>query len=79
MGWACMRKTVILCVIYFYVAVLTACTGNGGNTNTTGDTGTKTEAVLPSESSEADARETELPFDPDLPTQYSADGVSSDC
>ena len=72
----CMRKAVILCAIFACAAVLTACTGNGGNTNTTGDAEAAPEAVLPSESGETDVLETTLPFDPALPMQYSSDGQS---
>lgn len=72
-----MRKAVILCVVFSCAAVLTACTGNGGNTHTTGDAGAMLENVLPLEIGETDAPETMLPFDPKLPIQYSPDGKSA--
>lgn len=76
-GRDCMRKAVILCVVFSCAAVLTACTGNGGNTHTTGDAGAMPENVLPLEIGETDAPETMLPFDPKLPIQYSPDGKSA--
>ena len=76
-GRDCMRKAVILCVVFSCAAVLTACTGNGGNTHTTGDAGAMLENVLPLEIGETDAPETMLPFDPKLPIQYSPDGKSA--
>lgn len=76
-GRDCMRKAVILCVVFSCAVVLTACTGNGGNTHTTGDAGAMPENVLPLEIGETDAPETMLPFDPKLPIQYSPDGKSA--
>ena len=70
-----MRKAVILCAIFSCAAVLTACAGNGGNT--TGDAGGMPENVLPLETGETDALEATLPFDPELPIQYSPDGKSA--
>lgn len=76
-GRDCMRKAVILCVVFSCAAVLTACTGNDGNTHTTGDAGAMPENVLPLEIGETDAPETMLPFDPKLPIQYSPDGKTA--
>ncbi len=47
MGRDCMRKAVIFCAVIFCAAVLTACTGDHGDTNTTDDDRTISEAVLP--------------------------------
>ncbi len=76
-GRDCMRKAVILCAVFSCAAVLTACAGNGGNTNTTDDAGAMPENVLPLEIGETDAPETMLPFDPKLPIRYSPDGKSA--
>ena len=76
-GRDCMRKAVILCVVFSCAAVLTACTGNDDNTHTTGDAGAMPENVLPLKIGETDAPETMLPFDPKLPIQYSPDGKSA--
>ncbi|MDE7319295.1 MAG: hypothetical protein K2N46_06160, partial [Lachnospiraceae bacterium] len=72
-----MRKTVIFCAVLFCAAVLTACTGDNGDTDATDDDRTTSEAVLPSEPEETEELETALPFDPDLPVQYSPDGKSA--
>ena len=74
MGRDCMRKAVIFCAVIFCAAVLTACTGDHGDTNTTDDDRTTSEAVLPPEPEETEELETALPFAPDLPVQYSPDG-----
>lgn len=72
-----MRKAFILCAVFSCTAVLSACTGDGGDTETTGDAVAAPEAVLPSEAGETDAWETALPVAPDLPVQYSPDGQSA--
>ena len=45
-GRDCMRKAVILCVVFSSAAILAACAGNSGNINKTGDAGAMTENVL---------------------------------
>ena len=76
-GRDCMRKAVILCVVFSSAAILAACAGNSGNINKTGDAGAMPENVLPLKIGETDAPETMLPFDPKLPIQYSPDGKSA--
>lgn len=65
-GRDCMRKAVILCVVFSCAAVLTACTGNADNTNTVNSAGTAVEPAS-EENPEAHYDDAEKAVDEEAP------------